>query len=177
MNASPIPISSPVTLPPGPAAPASGRPRRWDPWPLGLILFFATFISGVAAFIVFAVSQRMDLVRPDYYEDEIRYQVQLNRLQRTRELGAAVGLAMDGPGRILNLRVPRSHVAAGMKGTVTLYRPSDARADRSMLLAPDAGGMQRVPLDGLGPGLWRMRVRWESGGLEYHVEDFVVLDR
>jgi len=34
-----------------------------------------------------------------------------------------------------------------------------------------------VPLDGLGPGLWRMRVRWESGGLEYHVEDFVVLDR
>ena len=151
--------------------------RRWEPWPVGLIAFFAVFISGVATFIAFAVSQRMDLVRADYYEEEIRYQVQLGRLQRTRELGGAAGLGCDAAGREVRVRVPASHVAAGLKGGVTLYRPSDARSDRWMPLEPSATGEQAVSLEGLGTGLWRVRVRWESGGLEYHMEDAVVLGR
>ena len=154
---------------------ALSRGRRWEPWPVGLIAFFAVFIAGVATFIAFAVSQRMDLVRPDYYEEEIRYQVQLGRLQRTRELGASAELACDAAGRRVRVRVPASHVAAGLKGVVTLYRPSDARSDRSLPMAPSATGEQAVSLAGLGRGLWRVRVRWESRGLEYHMEEALTL--
>lgn len=153
------------------------RERPWEPWPVGLIAFFAVFIAGVATFIASAVSQRMDLVRPDYYEEEIRYQVQLGRLQRTRELGASARLDCDVAGRRVLVRVPASHAAAGLRGQVTLYRPSDARSDRSMPLEVSATGEQTTTLEGLGPGLWRVRVRWESGGLEYHMEEAVVLGR
>lgn len=151
--------------------------RRWEPWPLGLIAFFGAFIACVATFIAFALSQRMDLVRPDYYEEEIRYQVQLGRLQRTRELGPSAGLACDAGGRRALVLVPARHVAAGVQGGVTLYRPSDARSDRWLPLVPSAAGEQTVSLEGLGPGLWRVQVRWESGGKEYHLEDAVVLGR
>lgn len=180
MNAStfPAPVSpaSPVSMDrrssPGSAPPAG---RHWEPWPVGLVVFFAVFIGCVGAFIAFAVSQRMDLVRPDYYEEEIRYQVQIDRVERTRALGPEAALWMDAAGRRTRIRIPVAHVSAGARGTVTFYRPSDAKADRATELAPSAEGEQVVPMEGQGPGLWRVRVRWESGGREYHMEDSVVL--
>ncbi len=170
--ATPSPVASRV-----PVAATSNAGRRWDPWPVGLVVFFAVFISCVAAFITFAVSQQMDLVRPDYYEEEIRYQVQLDRLGRTRALGPEAALSLDAFARRAWVRVPAAHVAAGARGTVTLYRPSDARADRIVALQPSMGGEQVVSMEGQGPGLWRVRVRWASGGTEYHLEDSVVLGR
>lgn len=177
MNTPSIPAAATAPLPPSHVPTPRQAGGRWEPWPVGLAVFFALFVSSVMAFIAFALSQRMDLVRPDYYEDEIRYQVQLNRVRRTHQLGASAAMAPDPASRRVRVRVPAAHVASGLQGTVTLYRPSDARADRTLSLEPSAAGEQEVSLAGLGPGLWRVRARWQAGGLEYHLEDSVVLGR
>jgi hypothetical protein len=67
------------------------------------------------------------------------------------------------------LYLPASH-AASARGTVTLYRASDAGADRvvPLSLAPDA--TQRVPLEGLAPGRWRLQVEWTVRGRPYYYE-------
>ncbi len=49
-------------------------------WPGGFFILFGGYIAG---FIVFASRQKMDLVRNDYYDQEIRYQQQIDRVQRT----------------------------------------------------------------------------------------------
>jgi nitrogen fixation protein FixH len=60
--------------------------------------------------------------------------------------------------------------AADAHGSVTLYRPSDASADRVLALKADEGGRQRIALDGLRPGLWSVRVRWIAQSREFYVE-------
>ena len=52
-------------------------------------------------------------------------------------------------------------------GRITLYRASDARSDRAVPAAPDAGGRQVVLLDGMDRGAWIVRVDWTAGGRSY----------
>jgi len=168
----PSPIPAFVNVPS--AAPV--RPsRRWDPWPIGITAFLVVFAGCVAGFIAFAVRQQNDLVRPDYYEEEIRYQTQMNRIERTHSLGTSAAVTADVAGRELTVRIPVSHLATLSLGTVQLYRPSDAGRDRVVKLTPSAEGRQVVSLTDLEPGLWRARVRWTSGGLEYSMDDALVL--
>lgn len=144
---------------------------RWEPWPLGIAAFLFVFVSCIAAFITFAVRQQMDLVRPDYYEEEIRYQVQFDRLERTRALGAAARITADATRSTLEVGIPAAHASALTAGTIQFYRPSDAGQDRVIPLKPSADGVQDSDISDLGPGLWRVRVRWTTGGKEYAMDD------
>jgi nitrogen fixation protein FixH len=148
---------------------------RWEPWPVGIAAFLFVFVSCIAAFITFAVRQQMDLVRPDYYEEEIRYQVQFDRLERTRALGVSARVTADAGRGVLEVGIPSAHAAALTEGTIQFYRPSDAVQDRVVPLKPSAEGVQTAGLGDLGPGLWRVRVRWASGGKEYAMDDSFVM--
>ena len=141
---------------------------------MGIAAFLFVFVSCAAAFITFAVRQQMDLVRPDYYEEEIRYQVQFDRLERTRALGTAARINADAVRGLLEVGIPAAHASALSSGTIQFYRPSDAGQDRVIPLAPSVDGWQTAALGDLGPGLWRVRVRWSTGGKEYAMDDTFV---
>ena len=76
--------------------------------------------------------------------------------------------------RSIVLSLPRAH-AATAAGTVTLYRPSDAGADRVGPLAVDAAGRQQVSLDALARGRWLLQVRWSAEGRDYYFEEPVIV--
>lgn len=164
-----LPVSSVSGIPV-----ATPSKPRWEPWPVGIAAFLFVFVSCIAAFITFAVRQQMDLVRPDYYEEEIRYQVQFDRLERTRSLGAAARIAADSVRGTLEVLIPAAHASALTAGTIQFYRPSDAGQDRVIPLKPSAEGVQKAQIGDLGPGLWRVRVRWTTGGKEYAMDDTFV---
>ncbi|HRI16018.1 MAG TPA: FixH family protein [Verrucomicrobiota bacterium] len=142
----------------------------WNPWPHGLAAFLSLFACAVAGMGIFATRHNQDLVSPDYYEQEIRYQEQIDRVTRTQALTDPVTVALSPDGRTLELRLP---VAA--QGTVQLYRPAEARLDREFPLALDAQGRQRLDLNPLKPGLWRARVQWQQGGQEFFRAANVIL--
>lgn len=164
--------STTVSVSPVPAIPKPvvSKPR-WEPWPIGIAAFLFVFVSCVAAFITFAVRQKMDLVRPDYYEEEIRYQVQFDRVARTRALGKAAQLVADTTRREMRVAIPATHVGGLTQGTIQFYRPSDAGQDRVIALKPGSDGSQVESMRDLGAGLWRARVRWAAGGQEYSMEE------
>lgn len=154
-------------------APAPALRVPFNPWPWSLMAFFAVLLSTIAGFVVFAVRQNQELVRPDYYEQELRHEAQMDRVQRTRALGGQVSLGFtDG---ILSVALPVSHAARGVTGTVRLYRPSDARLDREMTLAPDASGHQTLDVRPIQSGLWKAAVQWTVGGVEYFHEAPIVI--
>lgn len=143
--------------------------KRGNPWPLVITLVFVLFFGGLAAFIVFATTQRDDLVRADYYEAELRYQQQFERLERTRPLEESIGVRYDPRGEVITVQLPMAH-AAECAGLIELYRPSDARLDRQVPLALTAAGTQAVPVKGLQAGLWKIRIHWTAREQEYYLD-------
>lgn len=142
----------------------------WNPWPYGLVAILGTFVCGVVSFGIIAIRNNQDLVSPDYYDQEIRFQQQINRVARTEALSSEVTVALVPGSGQLQLQVPANSV-----GTLKLYRPADARLDLVFPLTLDAQGRQRFDVSGLKPGLWKARLQWKSGSEEYFKDVPVVI--
>lgn len=150
--------------------------KAWNPWPVAIIAFFGVFITCVVGFILFATRQHMDLVRPDYYEEEMRFQGQLDRLNRTQPLGSRVAVDYNRRQQSIMIALPPEQVTARLTGRIQLYRPSDASLDRNVQLAVNAAGVQQVDAKQLPAGLWKVRVRWTANGEEYFVDRVIVVE-
>ncbi|MBP9901541.1 MAG: FixH family protein [Verrucomicrobia subdivision 3 bacterium] len=151
----------------------SHKPAR-NPWPIAITAFFVTAILFFIAFIGFAMRQREDLVSTDYYEREIRYQSQLDSMNRSQSLAAQAVVTFEPAQRAIVITLPAAQTR-GATGSIQLYRPSDARLDRNVALALNAEGIQRLDARELPDGLWKVRVKWSADGQDYFVDQPVIL--
>ena len=152
----------------------SKSPRNF--WPHAIIAWFVIFASAMAIWISYAVRQNMDLVRPDYYEEEIRFQKQLDRLNRTAAVRSETALGYSATRGEVTLRLPATHLDPRPTGQIHFYRPADAALDADFPLTVDAAGLQRIDVRSLRAGHWKVRVQWNASGQEYSFEETLVLD-
>jgi nitrogen fixation protein FixH len=151
----------------------STKPSR-NPWPIAIAGFFIIAVIFIATFIAFAMRQREDLVSSDYYEREVRYQSQLDAMKHSQAFAAQTVVTFEPAGQSIVITLP-SQKNGGVKGSIHLYRPSDARLDRELPLALNAEGIQRLDAKTLSDGLWKVRVTWSAGGEEFFIDQPVVI--
>lgn len=118
---------------------------RANPWPYAIIGWFLLFGSGMAAWLMVAVRNDPELVRADYYDQEIAYQKQIDRLNRTAGVQSEVSVSYESAQQQIALRLPAAHVGGKPLGSIRFYRPSNAKLDFELPLALDAMGAQRIP--------------------------------
>ncbi len=148
---------------------------RRSPWPYAIIGWFVLFISGMAAWTVVAVRHDPDLVRTDYYEEEIRFQKQIERVSRTVPVKAEVSIVHEADQHAVAIRLPAAHATGNVAGRIKFYRPSNARLDFERPLTLEGGALQRVSTEGLQTGLWKVQVYWTAGGADYYYDQTLVL--
>jgi hypothetical protein len=151
------------------------KPLKFNPWPWGIVLAFGIFIPATAGLILLACWQKDHLVRADYYEQEMRYQGQMDRLERTRRLGSQVSVSYDARGQHIRIALPADHARQRVQGRIQLYRPSEALLDQYFDLVLDASGIQLLDTRALRPGLWKVRVSWKVEDEEFTLDQKVVL--
>lgn len=144
-------------------------------WPVCIIAFFVLFVSTMVGFVVWSTHQREDLVSPNYYNEEIRYQQRIDATKRTQSEGVAPRIAYDSAARSIELRFPSPAAMSASTGTVTLYRPSQAELDQQSALKIDAAGTQQIAATSLKPGLWRVKAEWNTAGKAYYAEDSILV--
>ena len=147
--------------------------HRRSLWPVAIIGYFVAGITFLVCYIVWASHQREDLVSENYYETEIRYQRQIDLMKQSQQFDALPIVTYAGARHSIVISLPEKQ--AGATGQVHLYRPSDARLDRNLPLAPDGQGVQHLDAKPLAGGLWKVRVQWSAGGREYFCDRSVVI--
>jgi hypothetical protein len=150
--------------------------KTQNPWPVGLVLFFIVFTAYIIGFVIFASRQKMDLVREDYYDQEIRFQQQIDRVQRSTPVLADAAIDYDRAGDLVTVSLPAVS-QNDISGTVSFYRPSDAGLDTNVKLGLDQAGRQSLNVRSLRAGLWKVRIQWKASGQEYFFEKPIVIGR
>lgn len=149
--------------------------RRWNPWPVSIIAFFTLAIIGCGSFIAFCSRHPADLVTSDYYEQEVRYQGQIDRLQRAQERGQLASVSYDGEHQRICISLAPAPSQTNAGGNIQLYRPSAVNQDRQVKLQTDLNGRQTIDAAQLAPGLWKVRVSWTADGQDYFLDRKVVV--
>jgi hypothetical protein len=117
----------------------------------------------------------MELVRPDYYEQEIRFQEQIDREDRTRRLGGEAAIVYDAAREEITIVLPSAHAGRHASGRIEFYRPSDASLDCGLRLAVNAAGVQRVNAKPFRVGLWKVRLFWSVDNQEFFFDRAIVV--
>ena len=143
-------------------------------WGFGVAAVYVAFASATTMVVVFAMRQPVDLVSADYYAQGLRQDQRARALENVRDLGTRVRVTRTGAERV-SIEIPPEQ-AASARGQITLYRASDARADRLVDLAVDTAGRQSVSIDGLAIGRWSVRIEWNAGGRDFYFETPLVID-
>ena len=141
-------------------------------WGAGIAIVYTIFALSTTAFVAFAMGRRVDLVSDDYYAQSLQVDERMEATRNGFALGEALRVEREGGAVVVTYRADDASAAAGR---IRLYRSADATADREVPMSLDADGRQRLPLDGLAPGAWRLQLEWEIHGRPYFVERALTL--
>ncbi|HEU6447026.1 MAG TPA: FixH family protein [Verrucomicrobiae bacterium] len=145
-------------------------------WAAGIVLTLVIFLFGTIGLVVLACSQRIDLVKSDYYADEIQFQKQIESRNRAQSPGTSAQVVYLDSQQI-KISFSPEMVHDFTRGRIELYRPDAADLDRKLDLKPDAGGVQMMDAKNLRAGLWRVKIFWNAGGKDYSLENKIVVTR
>ena len=148
---------------------------RWH-WGAAIAVTYAVFAAGTVGFVAFAIGRPDSLVSPEYYSRALAQDRRIAAVANAQALGSALDSRVADDGAMLVLQLPRAQSVTA-RGDVTLYRPSDETADRTMPLALDREGTQRLTLGGLAPGRWRLQVEWVVDGRPFYYERLLDVER
>ncbi len=142
----------------------------------GLVIVISLFIVLNIAFVVYTGTLSIGLVSDNYYADEIAYQQQIDRIQRTNALEPSVTVEFK-PASGLEVSFPAFFESATVEGTIILFRPSDKRLDRRIPINLNREGVQFISGINLPvPGLWKIKIFWQVEGIEYYLEEELVVN-
>ena len=136
---------------------------------------FGLFFVGMASVVVIAATHREHLVNANYYEQELKFQNQIDAVARTQNTSAT--LSYDSKKCQVTVALDAAQLDKTLIGSVEFYRPSMPELDRQFPLELQADGTQMLDVSRLVAGLWRVRVRWNVGGQDYFLEQKITVAR
>jgi hypothetical protein len=137
-------------------------------WGTGIALVYTAFAVATAGFVTFAMGRSVDLVSGDYYAQSLQQNQKMDAERNALMLRPAPSL-LRSHGHVAVLSLPADHVSSA-RGVLTLYRASNATADRTLPLALDGSGRQQISLEGMMSGRWILQVRWSAAGRDFYFE-------
>ena len=142
-------------------------------WGTGIFLAYTLFAVALFWFVYQSTKQDNSLVVDNYYEQDLQYQQQYERMQRANSLSAPVKVQFDQAAASVVITFPEEVTAPS--GSIHFYRPSDQRFDFRADLAVDELHKQLIPVKGKLGGRWIVKILWEEDGQAYYVERDLVL--
>lgn len=139
-------------------------------WGKGIIIVFVIFFAGMAFMAYKSMTRDIDLVAPNYYEKEIKYQDQIDKINSTSRLKEK--LKIETTGGSLVISYPD---ISGLNGEISFYRPSDAKRDFKLPIEAGKDNKQIINTQTLLKGLWRVQVSWNAGVQNYYSEEKIMI--
>jgi len=137
-------------------------------WGYKIAIGFTVFCLATIGVTVYFMMQKVDVVTDNYYEKELKYQDQIDKVTRTRALKESVDITNTG--KELIIKFPNVPDKNQNKDFISLYRPSDNTKDVKIPVLTDTSRIQIVNVERIARGYWKVQVNWTSRGSEYYYE-------
>ncbi|WP_347173876.1 FixH family protein [Polaribacter uvawellassae] len=137
-------------------------------WGFGVVIAFIGFISFIMYFIITMSSDNKysyDLVATDYYNQELKFQDNIDATQNAKNLKENIKIERVKEG--MKIIFPKEFKVQDIKGKVFLYRPSNKQLDYEMPIALSDSSYLLMPDKRLLDGRWNIIVKWTYNQQSY----------
>ena len=127
------------------------------------------------AFLIFkSSSQNIDLVSPDYYAQELKFQDKIDGQNNMNSLTEQIVCSVDDNN--LMIQFPKALNNSETTGEVLIYRPSDASLDVKTAFKPDTSGLQKIETASFKRGSYKIQVSCAAAGKNYFFEQDIFIN-
>ena len=143
-------------------------------WGTGIFISYSVFMLLTIITAVYFMNQDVSLVTDDYYQQELKYQDQIDKIERTNALSEKPTIDFDGLG--VNISFPKLLIEKNVVGKIHFYRPSDPGLDFALPISLNSEGIQLISTKQLAAGYWRLKLNWMMNGKEYYNEKAIIIN-
>lgn len=141
-------------------------------WGTRIALLYGGFVVLIVTLVASSMRQSFDLVAPDYYGQEIKYQEVIDAGKNQSSLSAPVSLQV-APSNI-TVNFPAEFKDKALTGTVLFYSPVHAAWDKEIAIAATNNTME-IARNVLPGNYYKVKLKWEADGKTYYQESEVSL--
>jgi hypothetical protein len=141
-------------------------------WGTGLVIALVLFALFIGYFFVRGMQNPSDLVAPDYYDQEIKFQDQIDGRNRAKQIGNIILEPVDD---YLAITFPEGFDGSKASGTIQFYKPDNANLDRVYTLKVNTANQHLIDLDELIRGRWDIKVNATVNEEGYYWEETINL--
>lgn len=136
-------------------------------WGYKIILAYSIFVGGIVFLMIKSSGENADLVTPDYYAQELKYQQRIDETKRAVDLPEKITYEIKTDK--IQVQFPRYFLGTRISGTIVLYYPADKTRDiRQPFVAEDLSAS--INFTGTVKGLYELQISWEANGQQYYFE-------
>ena len=96
-------------------------------WGYKIMIVYLFFVVGMVVLVIKSTMQKFELVQPDYYADELKYQTVIDASQRAKNFQVALNVQKQA-GK-LNIMLPKEFNNKKVSGKAHLYYAADIQKD------------------------------------------------
>jgi hypothetical protein len=140
-------------------------------WGKSIVLAFVLFAIFIGVLVTVCVRQDISLVTGDYYNEELKFQDQMDRARNADQLTQKPEIdLLDGQ----SLRVVFDFQQFD-GGKLELYSPSDISQDKIFSLETTSSPFQVFSLGTLKKGNYKVKMTWSANGKEFYLEKSIYI--
>lgn len=142
-------------------------------WGYRVMFLYVGFAGLIIYFVTRSMNEKVDLVTPDYYAQELKFQDKIESINRNNDLNQALGIEYSDAGIIITY--PTDLQNKTITGAINIFRPSDKSKDQTIEITPDKEMKQTISTTSLSKGMYRIKVDYEVDGAGYYSEKQIVI--
>lgn len=136
-------------------------------WGHKILFVYLAFVAGILFLVYKASQEKFDLVTPNYYDAELKFQNVIDDKQRVSELSAPPKITHSV--NTVSIQLPDEFLNKELKGELYLYRPSDASKDLRKSFESNKSFIE-VPLGKDLSGAYELKLSWQADGKTFYNE-------
>ncbi|OEJ99793.1 FixH family protein [Roseivirga misakiensis] len=139
-------------------------------WGNKIVVAFIGFVGVLFTMVYVSVNTDFNLVEEDYYEKELAYEDQIQRIKNHNELAQKPTFKINRSTFQVELAFPDQLVDSIVEGQVMFYRPNTDRYDKEIPLKFNEEGKLLIDVSTYPVGAWKLKINWSDREKEYYKE-------
>jgi hypothetical protein len=142
-------------------------------WGYKIAALYIGFVLLVLFMVFMAMQQKIELVSPDYYAKELKFQQEIDAMNNAGLLSANLHVELQSNTVIISF--PQEFKGKEIKGEALMFRPSDSLLDISFPIELNEEGKLILQSNKFKTGLYKLIIKWSFENKNYQTEHTIVL--
>ncbi|MEO6914358.1 MAG: FixH family protein [Chitinophagaceae bacterium] len=141
-------------------------------WGNKILVTFIAFVLLIGTLVYKSVTQKVELVSADYYNDELKFQEKIDGNENANKFS---NVEVYQNAEEVNIQLPKELKGLAVEGEAWFYCPENSDNDRKIPMQVSEEGIMRIDKTKLVKTNYQVKLSWRHGNEKFYNEQKILV--